>query len=223
MHVKNNNLANNNGLNDTPGKISSYADTVGVKLENLTRADVSVNQAIINTSNELLISKVILGWSGRSAEINKIFGNILDAILKGLNNEVVVCNLPNPLNTIDELRVFVPENAENETGFSNWIISLINLNRQLSSRLAYYSQKTTLSAIKEFMSSKNLYLNIKWHETNEIKDFITPYRSSKSIMCVFINSRPQYISFKLQLWKLTYFIPQHMKDKNFMIIYPCQG
>jgi len=223
LNVKKNDLEQNKALTDTLEKVSSYAGTVGVQLERLYRTDVSVHHAIINASNDLGVTKVILGWSGRSIEMNKLFGNILDALLKGVKIEVMVCNLPHPLNTVEEVRVFVPENAENETGFGFWLISLINLNRQLSSRLSVYASENTKKAIYEVLNTKNLKPNIKWFGMVNIQDFIKPDKSPRSVLYFLVSSRPQYISFKMPLWKLTYYIPEHMKNKNFLITYPCQG
>lgn len=47
-------------------QIQMHADTMGVRVQNLLRTDINVSQAIIKTSKELLITKIILGWSGRS-------------------------------------------------------------------------------------------------------------------------------------------------------------
>lgn len=203
-------------------KIVAHANTMEVRVQNIVRNDISVSQAIVKSSKELLISKIILGWSGRSPEMNKIFGNILESTLKGTNKEVIVCNLPVPINTMEHIKVYVPENAENEIGFSQWIITLINLNRQLSAKFSFYSPVETNKAIKEVMGIQKYKQAIEYKESIDLEAFLNQSKNAAQTFFVIVSSRPQYISFKLQLWKFTYFVPETIGNKNFLIIYPRQ-
>ncbi len=210
-------------FNKTLEKITGHASSMGVKIQNIIRNDVSVPEAIIKTSKELLISKIILGWSGRSPDLNKIFGNILESTLKGTGKEVIVCNLPQPVNTISTINVFVPENAENEIGFSQWINTLLNLNQQLSSRFYVFSMDPTRKAIKEVLHLQKNKQSLEWQESNDLDVFFDKCKKSEESLFVIISSRPQYVSFKLPLWRFTYYVPENMGDQNFLIIYPRQS
>lgn len=203
-------------------KIVGQAATMGVRLQNINRLDVSIPQAIIKTSSELLITKIILGWSGRSQEMNKIFGNILDTTLKGTGREVIVCNLPLPLNTMDQINVFVPENAEHEIGFSQWVRTLINLNRQLGTKFTIFTLAQTRQAIVEVFRLYNFKQQVSWSETNDLNVFFKEAQNPSRYLHVILSSRPQYLSFKLQLWRFTYDVPEVMGKRNFLIIYPRQ-
>lgn len=204
-------------------RIGMHASSMGVGIQNIVRNDVSVAEAIIKTSKELFISKIILGWSGRSPDINKIFGNILGSVLKGIGKEVIVCNLPRPINIVDTIHVFVPENAENEVGFRQWIITILNLNRQLSAKFSIFSNEITRKAINEVLHFKKFKQTINWQESDDLDTFLKISGKSGESLFIFISSRPQYISFNLSLWRFTYYVPENMENQNFLIIYPRQN
>lgn len=142
--------------------------------------------------------------------------------MKGSNKEVIVCNLPNPLNTIEVIKVFVPENAEHEIGFYEWIKTILNHNRQVNAKFSFFSQSPLDVIIKGFLKSQKINQTIEWQVLNNFDTFLQQSEYSDNSLFVIISSRPQYISFKLQLWKFTYYVPKHMSKKNFLIIYPQQ-
>ncbi len=202
--------------------IAQQASTMGVRLQYINRFDINVSQAIIKTARELLITKIIIGWSGRSPELNKIFGNILDGILKGSGREVLVCNLPKPLNTTERINVFVPENAENEVGFSQWIRTLINLNKQLGTKFWFFAVPHTREAIISVLRILNYKQPVNWYATDDLNTYFSEAGEAGQGLYVIISSRPQYLSFKLQLWRFTYNVPEDIERKNFLILYPRQ-
>ncbi len=197
------------------------AASSGIKIQNILRDDLVVSQAIIKTSKELLVSKIIIGWSGRSVEMNRFFGNILEAVLKETGKEVIVCHLPLHLYKTERIVVLVPDNAENEMGFEQWIRTILNLNNKLKVSITIFASEMTRMAINEILKQHKIKRVIHWHEF-DFEEYNKNTLFSNNDLYIIVNSRPQYISFKLQLWKFTYFVPAHMEEKNFLVIYPKQ-
>lgn len=202
--------------------IANQSELSGVKLKTINRFDVNISQSIVKNAKDLITTKLILGWSGQSPDLNKIFGNILDGILRGTGIEVIVCNLLTPLNTMERINIFVPENAENEIGFKLWIKTILQLNTQLGTVLCFYSNVLTHHAIRKVLQILKTKQAIKWQESNKLTDYLSESQQFNHSLYVIISSRPQYISFNIEIWRVTYYIPKELKRRNFLIIYPQQ-
>ncbi len=204
-------------------KLGRHAAASGISLQSITRIDINIPLAITRVSKELNISEIVMGWSGRSREISRIFGNMVETVLNRSNNTVIVANLPQPLSLTDRIFVFVPENAELEQGFHYWMGIVTNLCDQLSASVTFNIHDSSGDKLEKAIKKnfKNNSLRIAgftdWNDAWEIKT-----NNDEEAMFVIINARKHTMSYTQKFFNLTFNLPESLADHNVLNIYPRQ-
>lgn len=199
-----------------------HAAASGVSLEGFNRLDANIPEAIVKTSIEINASTLILGWSGRDADLSRIFGYMFEAILKASYNQVIISNLPQPLETTDVLLVLVPRNATVEHGFDRWANTLMQLAKEMSASLVFYAEENDYAILRKRFKQFGIQLKDKSLGYNTDAYFEQHFQSKQKLF-VLINARQQSLSYNLHHWNLTYKIPQLLPDENVLMIYPEQA
>ncbi len=89
----------------------------GVPVNTLTRIDMNVAHGISRAAREEQASMIIIGWSGRVSARERIFGSVLDQLLRETTQTVFVNRILHPLNTHNRVVVTIPPFAERSPGF----------------------------------------------------------------------------------------------------------
>lgn len=204
-------------------KLGRHAAASGISLQSITRVDINIPLAITRVSKELNISEIIMGWSGRTREVSRIFGNMVETVLNRSDNTVIIANLPQPLSLADRIFVFVPENAELEKGFPYWMNILSNLCNQLSASITFNiperSGDRLEKAIKKSFKDKSVRFRCfaDWNNVWEMES-----TNNDEPMYVIINARTHTISYTHKFFSLTFSLPPSLEDHNVLNIYPQQ-
>jgi hypothetical protein len=199
-------------------RITKNALESGVEVDGLTRLDVNVPLAIVRVSKELSINKIILGWSGQSSDIRRVFGNMLEYVVLESLSEIIVCSLPNPIAIIKKVLVIVPDNAELEAGVGGWIDSLLNLGRQLNCHYYFRTGEKTFGTIKKQFQISGMPSYLNWEKPG--MSLFSKTGDQNYQLIAIINTRPQSVSYSHDFWKLTYRMPKLVLNRNFIMIYP---
>lgn len=201
--------------------VQKHAAANGAHAHKITRVDVNIPTAIARVSKELDITDIIMGWSGRNKEIEKVFSNMLEAVLRNTSNTVIVSHLPKPIELANQITVYVASNAQIESGFRHWGKLLSRLSNQLSAPVEFHvlaNARNTLerSFENEFnLSQYSIIEHEQWPDFNHITHDMED-------LTVFINARLRTISFNRTFHRLTYQMPESYKHSNILNIYTQQ-
>lgn len=124
---------------------AAAADTPVVPL---TRLDLNVASGIVRAVKEQRISTIVIGWNGESTARGFIFGTILDQLLDQTHEMVLVCRLPQPLNTTGRVVLAVPPFAEHEPGFGAAVRAVKILAAQTGATLVIAAAGEGLATLK---------------------------------------------------------------------------
>lgn len=91
-----------------------------------TLYDVNISQAILRSINELMISKVIMGWS-ESSGADFLFGKLRDNVLAGTERMVVITRFIKFLSLKGRIIIVFPPFAEFESGFEEAVFTVCHL------------------------------------------------------------------------------------------------
>lgn len=202
--------------------VQKHAAANGAHAHKITRVDVNIPTAIARVSKELDITDIIMGWSGRNREIEKVFSNMLEAVLRNTANTVIVCHLPKPIQLADKIVVYVAPNAQIEPGFKHWGKLISRLSSQLSAPVVFNvlsSSRNTLekSFAHDFkIPTYRIVEHVQWPNFNAAKP------KNNEHLTVFINARLRTISFNRSFHRLTYQMPDSFKETNMLNIYTQQ-
>lgn len=187
----------------------------------LTKIDSNVSEAINKTCKEYRTSKVILGWSGKSNKLKNFFsGSVVEQYIKNSKEMIFVANILEKLDLSRDLILIVPPFITMQKGFSEAMNSVVKLCNSLNDKLIILSDDKTIDDIRDFMKSSKMdinYISIKSFKKIEtqIKDYI-----KENDLIIQLCSRNWELSWRLDLEKLSYEIPETFPKNSFIALYP---
>lgn len=203
-------------------KLTSHAAASGKGLRGITRLDVNIPNAIVRASKELGATDILMGWSERTFELKKFFGNLLESVVNGTSNTVIVSHLPESINTSDIIRVSVAAHAEMEKGFRHWLNIIANLSNELTTPIIFHAPEKTGAEIMSTIKKLPKYFNATLKDPIDLSLPDPGDDGDLQPLYIVISARPYSISYDSRHWDFTYSLPSTIKGNNLLIIYPQQ-
>lgn len=192
--------------------------------EPITRIDLNVVDGLIRTIKELVITKVVIGWHGKSGTLDLIFGTILDKLLVETDKMIVVSKMITVPALITSIKVVVPENMDRERGYVSLIKSLRNISKHLNKEVYFYGSKKQVDKCADMISKKKLKFSPKWIDNDIDNQFLTGF--SKQIkqtdLIIFICSRKNTMAHSKTVESFPRIINRYFSDNNILLVYPEQ-
>lgn len=94
-----------------------HAAAADVPVHPETRIDTDIASCVARTAIEIQASCIIIGWDGSATLPKLIFGQVLDRLLKGTSELLLVCKIEQPVNTFDKMLIVIPPMSQNQSGF----------------------------------------------------------------------------------------------------------
>ena len=203
-------------------KLASHAAASGIRLRGITRLDVNIPNAIVRASRELGVTDILMGWSRRTFDRKRFFGNLLESVVNGTPQTVIVSHLPESINTTDVIRVAVAEHAEMEKGFTHWLNIIGNLSNEITAPIIFHTPQKTGSEVLSTLKKLPRFTNASVEDPLDLALPLPADRNYLQPLYIVVSARPHSISYDNRYWNLTYALPESIKEKNLLIIYPQQ-
>ncbi len=199
--------------------IEKQAASAGHHIHSITRVDVNIPTAISRVAKELNITDIIIGWSGRNREIEKLFSNMLEVVLRNTANTVIVSHLPKPIQLTNQITVYIPANAELEIGFRHLLRIINRLSKQLSAPLVFNTLSSSRPDQEKVLNKILKGSTYKIIEHDQWPEFTKIRQNTEQDLTIFINSRLRTVSFSRKFYRLTYQMPEELKPGNVLNVY----
>lgn len=193
------------------------------KVETATRVDVNITSGIVRACKELLISDVVMGWSGSSSPKQWIFGTMLENLLSEIRQPIYVVGFNQPLNTLHQINALIPPFAEYESGFQHWLKALKNMTTQTSSKLKFIIEKNSIDNFKVALEKSKIKITYTLEEIGAWEDFFKPNIELPKDMLLFVlSARKGSISYSQKMDNIQNTISKRFKGTSYVIAYPPQ-
>lgn len=189
----------------------------------VSRIDTNVADGIARTVKELLISKVVMGWHGKSTTKDFFFGTLLHHVLDKTGKMVYVTRINSTINLIETIHVFMPPAAEFEVGFLDWVKSVLTISTRTNSKITFWGYEHTHRKIKSIIT-KYKYKNQSEHRTAKCPNMfkIISQKIQDDDLLIIINARKNTISYNKHIKQIPNHIEEYFEHSNVVIIYPEQ-
>ncbi len=224
LHVRNDNSASSRALGrNSLDTAEQAAASVDEKLYPLERYDLNFITGVKNTIEERDIDRVIIGLHRRNNIIDSFFGSKVDNLLHATNKMVMISRLFIPLNTVTRIVVAVPDKAQYETGFADWVRSLGNLTRQVGCRVIFSCFEETRHAIEGVLRAGRFDIRSEFQPMEQWDDFILlANKVLDDDLFVVVSARRSSISFSADMDTIPDFLQRYFSQNNLLVIYPEQ-
>ena len=204
-------------------QVSKYAAATDVRMQTQVRIAANIANGIKHAFNEFHASEIIIGLHSHKEISPKFWGQFHQSLFNGLNRQIIMARLNQPLNTIRRIQVAVPSRAQYEPGFYRWLERLARVVRNLECRITFHARQDTLKLIDEYIQKYHASIRAEYlimNHWNELPSLASTIAGDH--LFVVITARKGTVSYKAALDHLPDEMTQHFSGANLMIIFPDQ-
>lgn len=201
-------------------RTAAAADTA---VESLDRYDINIVTGILNAMEERDITEVLLGMHRRMTVIDSFFGNKVEQLLRGTNRMLIISRCFIPANTMTRILVWVPRDAQYETGFSRWVRAVARLTRQIGCRVIFCCPDNIQPLIRGVIYTENYGIRCEFRRTEGWDGLVMLSADvHDDDLFVLIGARAQSVSYSSDMAELPDFLQRNFSRNNLMMIFPEQ-
>ncbi len=224
LFVRNNddNVALNKGRTAMNNAVRVAVDS-DIKINEVERYDMNIVAGLVNVMKEKNCTDIIIGMHIKSNIVDSFFGSMIEQLLQSTNKMIIISRCYVPVNTINRIVVVVPQKAEYETGFRQWITRIANLAGQVGCRVIFIAYKETIPYIQGVLQTEEYNIRNEYREMESWDDFIMlANRINDDDLLVVVGARRTSISFNADLDSMPTFLSRYFSYHNMLILYPEQ-
>ena len=114
----------------TLNRTAEYAAGAEVPVNTQTRLNYNLASGIANAVVENRITTIIIGWDGARSRQQRVFGDVIDQVLGGTNQLVLVSRVRKALSTTREIVLILPPEIDHNAGFHEAIHTIKTIGSQ---------------------------------------------------------------------------------------------
>ena len=204
-------------------RAAKAAASADVQLSTYNRVGVNVVGSIIHSMKEFEASELLLGLHHKRRMGDSYLGTVATELLARTNRQVIIVNYLMPVNVVHRIIVAVPEWAEKEVGFYQWVEHVSCMGEQLGCRIDFYAHSDTLPLLKSYIHSHHPSARSSYVALDDWDDLlIVTQHLSYDHLFVLVSSRRGGISWQTSFDNLPTQLVRHFSNNSLMIIYPEQ-
>ena len=205
-------------------KLQHQAGASELRLQTQVRLASNIANGIKHAFRENSCSEIVMGMHVHTEVTQKFWGEFIQSLYNGLNRQIILSRLGQPLSTLRCIEVAVPSRAEFEHGFYRWLERLCRLAGQLECRIKFHGRQESLELIEQYIdkhhhSVRGEYVPMAhWNELPQLASSLPTDH-----LLVVVTARKGTISYKNALDRLPYELTRYYGGgRNLMIIFPDQ-
>lgn len=224
LHVRTDNSAASKAVSENSlSEACKTGAAVDVEINTLERYDLNIVTGILNAIEEREITEVILGMHRRISVIDSFFGNKVEQLLRATNRMIIISRCFIPANTVTRIVVWVPKDAQYESGFSRWVRALARLTRQVGCRIIFCCSGDIQPLVRGVLYQENYDIRCEFRTVDGWDDFILlGNRILDDDLFVIIGARANSVSYASDMADMPAFLQRYFSRNNLMVIYPEQ-
>ena len=204
-------------------QMTQYCAGSDIQIQTQTRIAANIANGIKHAFKEFQATEILIGMHTHKEVSTKFWGEFHQSLFNGLNQQITMARLAQPLNTIRRIQVAVPSRAEFEPGFYRWLERLSRIAGNLECRIQFHGRTETLSLVNEYIKNRHPqvradYSNMDhWNELPKLANDVVDDH-----LFVIVTARKGTVSYKNALEYLPDEVQRYFNGKNLVIIFPDQ-
>ena len=204
-------------------RMTQYAAAADIHMQTQVRVAANIANGIRHAYKEFRATEILIGMHMHPEVSQKFWGEFHQSLFNGLNSQIIMARLTQPLATIRRIQVAVPSRAQFEPGFYRWLERLCRLGCNLECHTEFFGREDVLPLIENYVLSRHHDMRVSytrmahWAEMPSLAASI-----SADNLFVVVTARKGTVSYKNALEFLPDEITRHFSGSNIMIIFPDQ-
>lgn len=204
-------------------RMTQYAAAADIHMQTQVRVAANIANGIRHAYKEFRATEILIGMHMHPEVSQKFWGEFHQSLFNGLNSQIIMARLTQPLATIRRIQVAVPSRAQFEPGFYRWLERFCRLGCNLECHTEFFGREDVLPLIENYVLSRHHDMRVSytrmahWAEMPSLAASI-----SADNLFVVVTARKGTVSYKNALEFLPDEITRHFSGSNIMIIFPDQ-
>jgi Kef-type K+ transport system membrane component KefB len=204
-------------------RAAKAAAAADMRLSTYNRVGVNVVGSIMHSMKEFEASELILGLHHKRKLTDSYLGTVASELLDRTNRQVIIVNYLMPVNVVHRIIVAVPERAELEAGFYQWVERVNRMGEQLGCRIDFHAHSDTIRLIRPYIQANHPSTRTSYAVLDDWNDLlIVTQHLSYDHLFVLVSARRGGISWQPAFDNLPTQLMRHFSNNSLMIIYPEQ-
>ena len=204
-------------------RVAQYAASADIRMQTQVRVAANIANGIRHAFKEFAATEIIIGMHTHTEVSTKFWGAFHQSLFNGLNSQIIMARLTQPLATIRRIEVVVPSRAQFEPGFYRWLERVARLAENLECKIEFFGRDDVLPLIEAYLRHRHgsiraaFSVMTHWAEMPTIAQTI-----ADDHLFIVVTARKGTVSYKNALEHLPDEITHNFSGKNIMIIFPDQ-
>ena len=190
-----------------------------VTVQPLTRYDNDVISGVNNVIKERKVTDLVIGLDEAKGFSPSFVYNLYNGYLQNEQVNTLVYRAIQPVSTIKQYVVLIPDHAQRESGFFHALLRIWNISRHSGAKLQFYSNETIAGVLQRIVKKANIEATFNiihsWKETDAIMKAL-----AKDEGLIVLMARRGMVSYLPQMRLLPDFLNQYLPETNYLLIYP---
>lgn len=198
------------------------AAATDTRLQGLMRYDLNVTNAILSVILEHRITDLILGLHKEKGIPTSFLGRITEGVLEHSDVTTFIYKPAQPLSTMKRHLVVIPERAEKEAGFPQWVNRIWNVIQNTGAKALFYGAAETLERLKAVGGKRSG--ETEFVTFSDWDDFLIIFRDVHPDDNLWvIMSRSNGLSYNPHMSRIPGYLNKYFQQNSFILIYPLQA
>ncbi|MBT1702880.1 cation:proton antiporter [Chryseosolibacter indicus] len=190
--------------------------------EPVFRIDVNVAEGVLRAVKELQITEIIMGWNGEISSGQR-FGPVCDRVIANTTTQLLICRLIQPLHTIARVVVVVPKFAEQESGFPEWVATILQLVRNAGTTLRLYCTPETFRKFNYYNTTKEKAIDADYIPFQNWDNFLTLLSDlEENDLFMVVMARQNTLSYLKNMERVPRDLSRNFRHISSMVLFPQQ-
>ena len=204
-------------------RMTQYAAAADIHMQTQVRVAANIANGIRHAYKEFRATEILIGMHMHPEVSQKFWGEFHQSLFNGLNSQIIMARLTQPLATIRRIQVAVPSRAQFEPGFYRWLERLCRLGCNLECHTEFFGREDVLPLIENYVLSRHHDMRVSYTKMAHWAEMPSLAASiSADNLFVVVTARKGTVSYKNALEFLPDEITRHFSGSNIMIIFPDQ-
>lgn len=199
------------------------AESMDVECREVERFDLNVMAGVTNVMREHHATEVVIGLHRRSNIVDSFFGNMIEQLLRQTDRMIIMSRCFIPVDMVKKIFVYVPGNAQYETGFCEWIARVGNLGAQLGCQVRFMCMAATGEYIESHIAEGGYAVRRDYADMKSWDDFIIlSSQVGEDDLLIVVGARKGSVSYSGDYDNMPSFLGRNFRNHNLTLIIPGQ-
>lgn len=194
------------------------ASATDTRVQELLRYDINISNAVLSVVLEHEITDIVLGLHKERGISSSFLGHITEGILNHSDVTTLIYKPTQPLATIKRHIIAIPDKAEKEVGFRQWVTRVWNVIENTGGQAIFYGSASTLEQLRKILPKKTAAADFA--EFSNWNDFLIILRDLRKEDAIWVVMSRYNRLYEASMSRIPGYLNSYCQAYSIILVYP---